>query len=99
MAQPRNIKVTGSPPLAITGVYHRPYHYPLYRSALSHGLSSVPHSHVQAYVLCGLGDGQLHNWRLQPETAALSGMTGTLWGIDSINIQGPNMDIQCQHVI
>eukprot|EP00878_Enallax_costatus_P005870 GHUV01006158.1.p1 GENE.GHUV01006158.1~~GHUV01006158.1.p1 ORF type:complete len:800 (+),score=216.97 GHUV01006158.1:186-2585(+) len=26
----------------------------------------------QAYVLCGLGDGQLHNWRLQPDTAALS---------------------------
>ncbi|KAF8072489.1 DDB1A [Scenedesmus sp. PABB004] len=25
-----------------------------------------------AYLLCGLGDGQLHNWRLAPETAALS---------------------------
>jgi len=27
----------------------------------------------QAYVLCGLGDGQLHNWRLEPSTGAMSG--------------------------
>jgi hypothetical protein len=27
----------------------------------------------QAYVLCGLGDGQLRNWRLDLETGALSG--------------------------
>eukprot|EP00879_Flechtneria_rotunda_P007343 GHRR01007704.1.p1 GENE.GHRR01007704.1~~GHRR01007704.1.p1 ORF type:complete len:982 (+),score=309.67 GHRR01007704.1:155-3100(+) len=26
----------------------------------------------QAYVLCGLGDGQLHNWRLQSETSTLT---------------------------
>jgi DNA damage-binding protein 1 len=27
----------------------------------------------QAYVLCGLGDGQLHNWRLDAESSSLSG--------------------------
>lgn len=32
----------------------------------------------QAYVLCGLGDGQLHNWRLATETARLSGELGCL---------------------
>uniref|UniRef100_A0A383VG15 DNA damage-binding protein 1 n=1 Tax=Tetradesmus obliquus TaxID=3088 RepID=A0A383VG15_TETOB len=26
----------------------------------------------QAYVLCGLGDGQLHNWRWEPESSSLS---------------------------
>lgn len=27
----------------------------------------------QAYVLCGLGDGQLHNWRWEPDSNSLSG--------------------------
>lgn len=27
----------------------------------------------QAYVLCGLGDGQLHNWRLDPAAGVTSG--------------------------
>lgn len=27
-----------------------------------------------AYVLCGLGDGQLHNWRLAPDTGRLTGV-------------------------
>jgi DNA damage-binding protein 1 len=27
----------------------------------------------QPYVLCGLGDGQLHNWRLEPGKAAMNG--------------------------
>jgi DNA damage-binding protein 1 len=27
----------------------------------------------QAYVLCGLGDGQLHNWRLDPPSNTMSG--------------------------
>lgn len=27
----------------------------------------------QAYVLCGLGDGQLHNWRLDPASNTMSG--------------------------
>jgi hypothetical protein len=27
----------------------------------------------QPYVLCGMGDGQLHNWRLDPGSGTLSG--------------------------
>lgn len=27
----------------------------------------------QGYVLCGLGDGQLHNWRLDPATCSMTG--------------------------
>jgi DNA damage-binding protein 1 len=30
----------------------------------------------QAHVLCGLGDGQLHNWRLDADSSSLSGESG-----------------------
>jgi hypothetical protein len=30
----------------------------------------------QAYLLCGMGDGQLHNWRLDPAAQSLNGACG-----------------------
>lgn len=35
----------------------------------------------QGYVLCGLGDGQLHNWRLDPATRSMTGMWGSVGGV------------------